>query len=212
MLFCPLCFSQEFSIVSGPNSREYYLCLNCTLIFTNPKHHLPPPLEKKRYQQHQNGLHDEGYVGFLYTAIDAAKPFLTPKMKGLDYGCGPVPTLSQLLAQEGFTCYNYDPFFYPKLSKRRKYDFIFSTETFEHLRQPAKNLSTIKSFLKPEGVLVVMTSFWEDLSSFKDWYYPQDPTHIIFFHSTTFDWICQNLNWEKVYQDQQRITILRKPD
>jgi SAM-dependent methyltransferase len=208
VLYCPLCHSQQYTDIASVKSRLYYLCHDCSLIFTDPSDHLPPILEKSRYEKHQNSVNDQGYVNFLYSAINAARPFLAGGMKGLDYGCGPSPTLSVLLAKEGFSCDNYDPFFYPNLPKRRKYDYIFSTETFEHFRRPDKELATIDSICKPQGLLVVMTSFWQDLPSFKDWHYIHDSTHIIFFHQTTFDWICRQKGWEKVYQDQERITIM----
>lgn len=96
-VICRLCHSREMLSLRGADERNYYLCGNCRLISTDAKQLPERQEEKARYLFHQNGTQNEGYVKFLRRALDPARPFLRAGMKGLDYGCGPAPTLSSLV-------------------------------------------------------------------------------------------------------------------
>ncbi len=112
MLTCPLCNNKgTFKAVGDPDERAYRECGKCRLIFTETRFLPSKENEKERYLTHNNGIQHEGYVNFLNHAIEPALPLLKKDMHGLDFGCGPAPTLSLLIEQKGFTCDNYDPFF-----------------------------------------------------------------------------------------------------
>ncbi len=164
--------------------------------------------EEKRYRQHQNSITDKGYVQFLKQATDPAKKYISEEMTGLDYGCGPNPTLSKLLNEENFCCGIYDPIFYPEMPEG-PFDFIFATECFEHFFDPAKELAQIKNLLKSNGILVIMTDFWSEKKQFPDWYYTSDFTHVTFYHAGTFSFIAKKFGFEMIYNDQKRVVILR---
>ncbi|MGQ7870760.1 class I SAM-dependent methyltransferase [Sunxiuqinia sp. sy24] len=165
--------------------------------------------EKERYLEHNNGLHHPGYVKFLNQAIRQGRPFLLPEMKGLDFGCGPEPTLSVLLEKQGIACADYDPIFFPELSKG-PYDFIFATECFEHFFHPAEELKKISQLLSPGGYLIVMTSLWKLGRTFRSWNYARDITHVAFYHAETFCYICKHYGFKQLGGDQKRVIILQK--
>lgn len=73
-------------------------------------------------------------------------------MKGLDYGCGPVPLLSKIIGQMDMECDEYDPIFSPVQQLEQQYDFIFATECFEHFFLPAKELKQLKGLLNEGGI------------------------------------------------------------
>lgn len=212
-MICPLCDKpSSVSKVQGPDARSYHLCGNCSLIFTDPACHPTSAQEENHYQMHENGIQHKGYVRFLNQAIQPALSFLKPGMKGLDYGCGPVPTLSLLLREAGYEVDDYDPYFFPELEEGKKYDFIFATECFEHFFFPARDLQRLRNLLNENGLLIVMTERWKEVESFKRWYYAKDPTHVSFYHSRTFDKICSKFGFERQFMDDSRIVILqRKP-
>jgi SAM-dependent methyltransferase len=213
MKICPLCTAKPavgFQKIQGPDAREYYLCENCHLIFTHTRFLPSKSEEENRYRQHNNGLHQKGYVTFLNKAIIPTLEFLKPGMKGLDYGCGPEPTLSKLLEQEGFTCDDYDPFFFPDLDQENRYDFIFATECFEHFFFPAKDLQKINRLLKENGILVIMTEQWQSMEDFKNWYYAKDSTHVSFYHQRTLNYIAEKLGMIILFTDHYRIIIFQK--
>jgi len=99
---CPLCNSTNIQNISGPLERGYSLCKTCRLIFVNPKYFLKPDEEKARYETHNNGPDQPGHVTFLSRALVQAEPLINHDMKILDYGCGPVPTLSVMLKEKGY--------------------------------------------------------------------------------------------------------------
>lgn len=209
MTICPLCLNKgSFSQMNGQNRTIYFCCDKCKLVFASTSFLPTREEEENRYKQHQNGIEYPGYVQFLNQAIEPALPFLSEEMTGLDYGCGPNPTLSKLLEERNISCGNYDPIFFPDLPEG-PFNFIFATECFEHFFFPAKELGQLKQLLKSDGILIIMTDLWTDRNQFSDWYYTSDFTHVTFFHADTFEFIADKFDFEVIYNDKKRVVILR---
>lgn len=207
---CPLCNTpQKSPEVLFSYNKEFYSCGRCSLIY-RPKTQLPSPVnERNRYQQHHNDASDKGYQNFLQQAITPVHPYLSASSRLLDFGCGPTQGLSQLLATQGYQCHNYDPFFSPQIPGKN-YDVIFCTETFEHFHNPAKEIKTLSDWLKPGGLLVVMTEFYKNREQFKNWWYTRDFTHVCFYHLLTFNYISQKFGFQQLYSDDTRVVVLQK--
>lgn len=209
MTICPMCLNKSsFSQVSGPDHRIFLSCDKCKLVFTATSFQPKRKEEEKRYKQHKNGIQYPGYVKFLNQAIEPALPFLLKKMKGLDYGCGPTPTLSLLLERQGYTCENYDPIFFPDLPEG-PFDFIFATECFEHFFFPAREMQKIKNLLSPEGFLIVMTEKWTKPELFARWYYAKDSTHVSFYHADTFLFIAEKFKFNILESNNPRVVMMQ---
>lgn len=168
-----------------------------------------PDTEKTRYLEHHNTYDNKGYVEFLKRATEPALPYLQTGMQGLDFGCGTEPVLAKIVSDVGFPCRWYDPFFYPVVPEGQ-FDFIFSTETFEHFHQPDAAISEITGLLKPGGILTVMTECWTDLNRFRNWYYVRDQTHVSLFHQKTFDFVAGKYGLTILSRPSKRVTIMRK--
>jgi len=211
MLVCPLCNSvgKNFKTIPGPLNRRYYQCSRCRLIFVHPES-LPSAIEEKeRYTEHENDPDSSGYIAFLNRAVHPALSWLKPGMKGLDYGSGPCPALSGVLQKEGIKCFNYDPLFGPPLANG-PFDFIFATETFEHFHDPRAETERISRLLKPGGILIVMTLFYNLSQGLDNWVYARDRTHVMFYDLPVFEYICQKWNFELLWHDGERVIVLRK--
>ena len=207
---CPLCLrSDQLSGVQGPDARRCYLCANCALIFVDPAQRLSPAEERVRYTLHQNSPHDRGYVAFLNQLLQPLLSYLVDGVRGLDYGCGPTPVLSRLAQDQGIACDDYDPFFVDG-PLRPPYDVVFASECFEHFHHPAEEMAHILGLLKPGGLLAIMTERWTTLAAFADWYYAQDPTHVVFYHADTFDFLCERFGLTPVWREEKRVIILRR--
>jgi hypothetical protein len=206
---CPLCKSDKEKEVFSAKKRVFYKCGECNLICAHPQDLPDANEEKERYQLHHNSLGDVQYLKFLSQAIEPVKHLLKKESKILDYGCGPVPALQHLLKTKGPKCEIFDPFFFPK-KPTGKFDFIFSTETFEHFHFPVEELETINNLLSPNGYLIIMTEFYPETSSFEHWHYIRDFTHVSFYNSETFDWIADNFNLKIEYTDKKRVVVLRR--
>ncbi len=184
---CILC---EHSDLNKFYSDEYFQCKECSLVFKEPKLRLSYALEKEQYDFHQNDPEDMNYRKFLSQLLDPLSSNLNPGSFGLDFGCGPGPTLNIMLEELGHTVNLYDPiYFKEEKNLDQKYDFITSSEVFEHLYSPKDEFKKLISCLRPNGIIAIMTSFLVDESKFKNWHYRNDPTHISFYSKETFNWL-----------------------
>lgn len=218
-LACPLCGaprSPEFfrdvrREASGTrHSRRYHRCSVCQLIFVPPHHFLSFAAEKAEYDLHQNSPEDMGYRRFLSRLFLPMQAQLQPRSKGLDFGCGPGPTLSVMFEEAGHHVRLFDPFYAPFPSVlEQQYDFITATEVVEHLRRPLKDLGRIWSCLKPGGLLGVMTKLALDKSAFSRWHYKDDLTHVCFFSKETFRWLADYW-WADLEFVGKDVILLRK--
>ncbi len=207
---CPLCGSKDHqSEVAGQDEREYVKCGNCWMIYVTPEHHISPEEEKSRYMTHQNGIEYLGYVKFLNRAVKPALKYLKDGWRGLDFGCGHVPTLNILLEREGFTCDYYDLFFFPEIPAQN-YDFIFATEVIEHFFDPGKEINQITNLLNSGGLLIIMTLLWKTESDLISHFYFRDTTHFVFYHEKTIRFLCKKYGLEILETDSERVVILRK--
>ncbi len=173
--------------------RRYFRCTTCALIFADPASRLTPEAERARYNYHQNSPADEGYRRFLNRLVTPLSARLgDAKQQGLDFGCGPGPTLSLMLEALGHTMALYDPFFAPDTSVlHRRYDFVTCTEAIEHFHTPDREWRLLLRLVKPGGWLGIMTRLVPALEMFNQWYYKSDPTHVSFFSRETFHYLAQ---------------------
>lgn len=205
MKSCLLCQSNT-PLFFQSAGRVFYQCPACKLIFVDPSNHLNAEEEKSRYDYHQNSPDAAGYVQFLRQLSDPLLNHLLPGQHGLDFGCGPGPTLSLLLEEAGMHMNLYDPFYYPdETALERQYDFITCTEVVEHFHHPHQSWQQLTDLVRPGGWLGVMTSVVPDDIDFADWHYKNDPTHVCFYATQTLQWLAERFglmllhNTEKIF-------------
>lgn len=204
---CLLCNS-----LNTLKNEETFQCSNCSLLFKNPTLFLSFKEESKRYSSHENDRLDQGYRDFLSRLISPLKMYLPKKFEALDFGCGPGPTLNELLEEVGGRVLNYDPLFFPndEVLIEKQYDVVTSTEVVEHFKDPHKSWKLLTSLVKPGGLLAIMTQMYSEETDYKSWWYKNDPTHVVFYQSKTFDYIAKTFNHEVIYQDSKSIIILKR--
>ena len=173
---------------------------------------MSPAAEKAEYDLHQNSPTDPGYRRFLSRLAAPLCERLPSGCHGLDFGCGPGPTLSIMLTEAGHQVSLYDLYYQPDTGVwDARYDFITATEVVEHLRAPGPELARLWSSLLAGGTLGVMTKLVLDRESFAAWHYKSDPTHICFFSRPTWRWWAkqQGAQLEFVGND---VILLRRGD
>lgn len=211
-LLCPLCAAPEGSpLFHRDQNRAYYRCGRCQLIHISPTQYLAREEERAEYDKHQNTPHDAGYRSFLGRLFIPLNTRLNKASYGLDFGCGPGPTLSVMFEEAGHKMNLYDPFYAPdKSALHSRYDFITISEVVEHLHDPAKDLKHLWSILKPGGWLGIMTKLALDLNAFSSWHYKNDLTHVCFFSRETMDWLARQ--WQaKHLQISKDVILFKKP-
>jgi len=206
---CPLCTAQESLPYFTDRQRCYQQCSVCALVYVPAQFHLSQLQQRLRYDEHNNSPADEGYRTFLGQLMAPLLNELQPGQQGLDFGCGPGPTLSVMLQEHGYVMSLYDPFYAnDDAIFQHQYDFITCTEAIEHFEQPGKEWRRLLSLLKDGGLLAIMTGLYPAKPAFADWYYKNDPTHICFYSARTFEWLAQRDGLELVFSEQS-VVIFR---
>ena len=192
--------------------KQYHYCQNCDCINLDTAYCLSLEKENSLYNNHQNSLENQGYVQMFEDFLDYFWNDLTCKDKSLDFGSGPTPVLSQLLQKRGVHVDCYDKFYQPiKCFENQTYDFITSTEVFEHLNNPLETLRLLTKHLRPKGILAIMTLFHQnDQAHFLTWWYRRDPTHITFYTPKTLEVLANKCGLDIVRTDGKRIAVLKK--
>jgi hypothetical protein len=217
---CPLCAAQDRQHApyiwhteqrKPLTGRVHLRCPNCALVFVPSAYHLSAAAEKAYYDLHENNGGDAGYRKFLSRAAEPILRLMPAGSHGLDFGSGPGPTLSLMLNEAGIQCADYDLYYahHPELLQRQ-YDFITSTEVFEHLAKPRATLDELVPLLNSSGLLVIMTQRPRDVSAFAQWQYILDPTHITFFSEQSFAYIAKHWQLE-LLELHQDVVVFRKP-
>jgi hypothetical protein len=205
---CIICNTETVDLHDKQFDQTYLRCPNCQCVFTNPSDYLNQELELDQYSRHNNSFDSPGYVDMFLRYLD----FVIPKDfngRFLDFGSGPEPVLQQVLQNKGFECDIYDPYYADSLPDK-KYDFVTSTEVFEHFYDPLKEIETITKMLNKGGYLAVMTLFIKEEIDFQDWWYRRDPTHVTFYHQDTFEHIAECFGLEVVKSNDKNIILLKK--
>ncbi|QDV35577.1 class I SAM-dependent methyltransferase [Tautonia plasticadhaerens] len=189
MLHCPLC-SRRVEPYVEDRRRAYFHCARCDLVSADPGSHLDAAAERAYYDLHENDPADRGYRRFLGRLAGPLLGRLSPGMRGLDYGCGPGPTLSVMLEEAGMHMEVHDPLYRPNPGALgRHYDFVTCTEVVEHFRRPAEDWGRLTALVRPGGWLGIMTKLVISRERFAAWHYKDDPTHVSFYSPATFEWL-----------------------
>ena len=201
---CILCTQDSASLLweKPEEDRHYYHCDACGLVFLNPSEHPNTAECRSRLQHHNNSPESAGYVEFLDPAVQLVTEYCSPGQRGLDFGCGPGPTLSQLLERKGYSMQDYDPLFYPQQELlKTDYEFVTATEVVEHFSTPRIDFQSIDQMLATHGGhFVAMTQVLVNVQEFPNWWYHKDFTHLCFYQKQTLEWIAQWLGWELLAQ------------
>jgi len=209
---CSLC-RHPADFFCADRRRRFFRCPQCELISADPAAHLDRAGEKAVYDQHDNDPADPRYRTFLAQLSQPLLARLKPGMEGLDYGCGPGPTLSGMLREAGMVMHDYDPLYAPDTALLdRQYDFVTCTEVVEHFNDPGLAWPQLVERVRPGGWLGIMT--WlvsdPDPQAFRRWGYKGDPTHVSFYRPATFEWLGRTLGFEVEFA-APRVILMHKP-
>ena len=207
---CVLCDSKDTQLYYSNENSSYLRCSMCELVFSPKRFHLNNTDEKSRYDLHQNNPEDEHYRAFLSRVFNPVMDCIKPGAKGLDFGCGPGPTLSLMFEEKGHSVDLFDKYYANNSDIfKNQYDFITATEVAEHLDEPGKELNRLFGLLNPGGVLAVMTSMLSQEIDFSSWYYKDDPTHICFFSQKTMNYLAKKWGAQIKFYDKDVVLFFK---
>jgi Zn-finger nucleic acid-binding protein len=186
---CPLCTAPSSTFFKD-NNQHFLLCPNCTGIFRDRHELLHIHDEKERYLHHKNDVKDMGYLKFVSPIIKQVQHYFGEGARGLDYGCGHTPVLSEHLKKEAYTMSYFDPLFFNDISViNKQYEFIVCCEVMEHFYHPLTEFKKLYKSLLPGGKLICKTHLFEKEIDFESWYYKNDPSHVFIYQDKTIEWI-----------------------
>ncbi|MBX2827848.1 MAG: class I SAM-dependent methyltransferase [Flavobacteriaceae bacterium] len=192
---CPLCTSSHLQ--QRDDIEDFINCQHCGTVFKNPVLWPSPKEEKERYLLHQNDIEDTGYQNFVSPIVEAVLNQFDNASRGLDFGAGTGPVITKLLQHKGYSMALWDPFFHRDRSVlETTYDFIVCCEVIEHFHHPMKEFHLMQSLLNKGGKLFCMSDLISKNTAFSNWYYKDDPTHVVFYSEKNLNWIQQHLNFD----------------
>jgi len=210
---CKICNAKTTQIEDVKKNLVYYRCRACGFVYLEESHRVSSTEEKRKYDQHNNSLENEGYVQMFEDFIELSiAPYLKKIQTVLDFGSGPTPVFAELLKQRGLEVDIYDLYYAPKrVYEGKSYDLITSTEVFEHLSKPLETLALLVGHLDTNGYIVLMTKFPpKGDKAFLDWWYRRDPTHISFFTPKSFEVMAQKVGLNVLKTINENIVIFQK--
>jgi len=206
---CLLCHGNNSGLILERDSRSFYQCRQCDLVFVDPKHWLSPEKEKARYLEHNNDVSDPDYRGFVTPLIEAIESKCAKGSTGLDFGAGTGPVLSVMLQERNYQVETYDPYFWPNENLlKASFDFVCTSEVVEHFYRPNQEFALLKDLLKGKGWLGIMTHLRDEKTDLQNWYYLKDPTHVVFYSPKTFEWIKNTFGFSHL-EIKDRVILLR---
>jgi len=192
-LDCPLCLSSDTRPFYRNALRDFFRCDQCRLVFVPAVFFLSLHDERACYDHHRNSPYDLRYRQFLSRLAAPLLDRLAPGAQGMDFGSGPGPTLSLMMAEAGHPTEIFDPYYHCDQSVwLNQYDFVTASEVVEHLHTPRVDLKRCWNVLRPGGILAVMTKRIIENADFALWHYKNDPTHVVFFSDETFHWVASD--------------------
>jgi len=211
-MICHICSNTTEAFTDEKMDMEYFYCPSCEYIFKSPQCYQSIEEQKKRYDLHENDEEDAGYRAYFQRFLDFVLPLVGSPENALDFGCGRSTLLAKILQENGIACHAYDPLYHPeRLDNSKKYELIVTTEVFEHLHQPKEVFESLVKRVEEGGFLAIQTQFHpHDREAFKQWYYRQDPTHIVFFRPQTFRVLCSMYGCGLVADNGVNMVVLRK--
>jgi len=207
---CLICQADTIDFLDSKMKTETYRCGHCGVIFKDPQTYQSLDLQKQRYDLHENHAEDAGYRSYFQQFLDFVLPQAGSCTTALDFGCGSSTLLAEMLTEKGIKATAYDPIYHPEVSyQERTYDLITSVEVFEHLHDPLAVLKRLAGLLSRDGILALRTAFVPaTIEEYLDWYYRQDPTHVVFFSPETFKVMCGDAGMAYLGDNGKNIVLM----
>ena len=194
-----ICFCKNKMNEINIKTGKYYICPSCN--YLKKDNILNDSAQKERYDMH---VCDDGYKKYMNNVFLKIEKYLN-KGKSIDYGCGKIHYLRDILVDNNYDCDYFDLFYYNhKIND--KYDNIILIEVFEHIEDIYSFLIMLKGMLNKNGRIIIMTQAIPD--NFENWWYLRDSTHVSFVNYKTMDVMSKMINMSLEYDKEASLFVL----
>jgi glycosyltransferase involved in cell wall biosynthesis/SAM-dependent methyltransferase len=209
---CRICDNNAFMVFE--DTRPFYLCENCGLIFTDC--YLTQDETSHHYRSQYSDSFD--WNKEAQAMIEMVSFAVTPR-KIFDFGSGS-GGLTNALRSMGYEVNSYEPMLHGDFSSEdyeRDHDLVILNQVIEHTENASKILDDIYSLTRPGGI-IFMTTLTTDIminetemfqELFASWWYKDDQTHISFFCQRTFEYICSIKNLQMLATGPKCVILQR---
>lgn len=191
------CFCGTLMEELNINNVSYYNCKNCGYLRKN--NNLTKEMEKERYDLH---VCDEGYHKYMEDVFNKIRPYVFGRC--LDYGCGKIHLLSDILNDNGFNSSYYDLYYYNQKIEGL-FDTIILIEVFEHILDVYELMKYLKSLLDKDGKIIIMTK--KKQYPLDKFWYLRDITHVSFVDDKTMEMLAKLLEMKLKIEDDFYVFI-----
>ncbi len=213
---CPVCQGRGSSFLQD-RGRIFLRCPDCCLVFQQSNTLPSAGEERARYEAHHNDPVQEGYRKWLESFAGKALDAWDGQGHILDFGSGPRPVLADLLREQGYRVFHYDPFFAPLWPEEgQPFSLILLCEVLEHVARPVETLKALGKQACPKALMAVQTLFLprgegnEEAGAFARWWYRQDITHIRFYSPPSLKALAEAGGWKLVKEDKSSFALFEK--
>lgn len=190
---CRVCSHTAFMVFE--DSRRFYVCKNCRLMFTECTISLDEI--QKHYQRQYVTIVD--WHKEAQALLEIVRFAVSPN-KIFDFGSGS-GALTDAFRSMGFEVGSYEPMLHGDFRAERydsDYDLVILNEVIEHVEDIMQLFDNICSVIRIGGIIFISTFMTDTIFSetnkfqgqFRDWWYKDDPTHVSFFCKRTYEYIC----------------------
>lgn len=202
---CPLCGGDSRKILGRKNGYAIDECGDCSLRFANPTPS-PAELDALYGAYAPNSFYSKKtaskivrtkrriarYIGMapgrrfldagcnIGTGVEAAR-LLGLEAYGIDVGNDSIESARRLFPQSHYHAGSMESL----PSEWGDFDFVYSSEVFEHLPELHSYCAALATRLKPGGLLYLTTpdaGHWRVPSDFTSWIEVRPPEHIVYFN------------------------------
>lgn len=185
------CFCGNLMEKKKIQRMDFYFCSVCG--YLKKEKILNKEKEKKRYDRH---ICDENYMRYMKDVKEMIWPYV--KGRVLDFGCGKVHALADMIEQDGVECKYYDLYYFPLLDEGM-FDTIVLIEVFEHIEDITRLMWDLKEKLNSYGKIIILTQCIP--FDVENWWYLRDSTHISFVEEKTMkklaDLVCMKVEYNR---------------
>ena len=173
------------------NNVKYYECKNCGYLRKNSP--ISKDEEKERYDLH---IVDFGYREYMYKVYLKIEKYISGRT--LDYGCGKIHLLADIIKEKGFDSSFYD-LYYHNILINGTFDTIILIEVFEHILDIYDLMLNLKKLLNNDGKIIIMTKKKE--YPLEKFWYLRDITHVSFVDDKTMIELAKKVSMELIIED-----------
>ncbi len=208
---CLVCASSSVRLLETKR-KKFFRCNDCGFSFLHPDFLPDEETALNRYKKHQNDDDNQGYRQFLSRIVERALFYAGKPETVIDWGSGPVPSLSRMMRNLGFSVFSWDPHFSAsELPQQSFYDLGMCVETAEHFINPQKDFSAFFAALKPGAFAVIHTHLApEDDEAFLRWWYMEDITHVSFYSNRSLEMLGDMNSASLIALEDRKLAVFRK--